>query len=89
MRVRKTVTGGVLLKKGVHKNVANFTGRQLCWSLFLIKLQALRSATLLKRDSNRGIFLRNLRNIIKGCVRYIFSPFALEIINQILTFLDI
>ena len=33
------------------KNFANFTGNHLCRRLFLIKLQALRSATLLKRDS--------------------------------------
>ena len=34
-------------------------GKHLCWSLFLIKLQALglRPATLLKRDSNTGVFL--------------------------------
>ena len=28
----------MLFKIGVLKNFANFTGRQLCWSLFLIKL---------------------------------------------------
>ena len=27
-------------KKGVLKSFANFTGKHLCWSLFLIKLQA-------------------------------------------------
>ena len=27
-------------KIGVFKNFANFTGKHLCWSLFLIKLQA-------------------------------------------------
>ena len=32
---------------------ANFTGKHLCWSLFLIKLHTLRSATLLKRDSKK------------------------------------
>ena len=30
----------VFCKKGVLKNFANFTGKHLCWSLFLIKLQA-------------------------------------------------
>ena len=35
-------------KISVPKNFANFTGKQLCWSLFLIKLQAW---TLLKRTS--------------------------------------
>ena len=28
------------VKKGVLKKFANFTGKHLCWSLFLIKLQA-------------------------------------------------
>ena len=30
----------VFCKKGVLKNFAIFTGKHLCWSLFLIKLQA-------------------------------------------------
>ena len=33
-----------------------------CWSLFLIKLQAWRPATLLKRDSSTGFLLLILRN---------------------------
>ena len=33
--------------------------KYMCWSLFLRKLQALRPANLLKRDSNRVIFLWN------------------------------
>ena len=41
-------------KKGVFKNFANFTGKHLCWSLFLEKLQVFRSAILLERDSNTG-----------------------------------
>ena len=51
------------VKKGVLKNFANFTGKCLRLSLFLIKLQALRLATLLKRDSNTGVFLWNLQNV--------------------------
>ena len=35
----------------------------MCWSLFLIMLQASRPATLLRRDSNTGVFLSNLRNV--------------------------
>ena len=27
------------MKKAAFKNFANFTGKYLCWSLFLIKLQ--------------------------------------------------
>ena len=33
---------------GILKNFANFIGKHLCWSFFLMKLQALRPATLLK-----------------------------------------
>ena len=53
----------VLYKKAVFKDFARFAGKQLCWSLFLIELQALSSATLLKRDSNTGVFLRILQNL--------------------------
>ena len=45
----------------ILKNFANSTGKHLCWSFFLIKLQALRPATLPKTDSNTGVFLLNLR----------------------------
>ena len=41
------------VKKGVFKNFAIFTGKHLSWSLFLIKLQGLRPAILLKRDSTQ------------------------------------
>ena len=33
-----------------------FTGKHLCWSLFWIKLQVFRPATLFKRDSNTDAF---------------------------------
>ena len=46
----------VFYKKAVFKNFAVFTGKYLCWGLFLIKLPAFRSATLLERDSNTGVF---------------------------------
>ena len=39
----------------VLKNFANFTGKHLCWSLFVITLQAFKPATLLKRDSNTAV----------------------------------
>ena len=44
----------VLKKKGVFKNFANFTEKYP--SLFLIKLQGWLPASLLKRDSNTGVF---------------------------------
>ena len=46
------------VKKGVLKGFAHFTGKHLRWSLFLIKRQDFWLATLLKRDSNTGFFLR-------------------------------
>ena len=44
-------------KKSALENLKSFTGKRLCWSLFLINLQVFRLATLLKRDSNTGIYL--------------------------------
>ena len=37
----------------------------MCRSPFLIKLQAFRTATLFKSDSNTGFFLWNLRNFLE------------------------
>ena len=50
------------VKKGVLRNFANFIGKHLCRSLFLIGLQAFRPAALSKRDSNTDVFLWNLQN---------------------------
>ena len=36
----------VFFKVGLLKNFANFTAKHLCWSLFLIKLQAFRFLNL-------------------------------------------
>ena len=38
----------IFFKIGVLKNFANFTGKHMCWSLFLKKFK--------KTDSNKGIF---------------------------------
>ena len=43
------------INKAVLKNFAILIERHPCWSLFLIKLQAFRSATLIKRDSNTNV----------------------------------
>ena len=37
------------IKKAALKNFAVFTGKQLYWSFFLIKLQSIKAATLLKK----------------------------------------
>ena len=49
---QKDTEAANFFKTGVLKSFANFTGKHLCWSLFLIKVAGLRSVTLLKRDSN-------------------------------------
>ena len=46
----------------VFKNFAIFTGKHMCWSLFVMKLLAYKPANLLKRDSNTSIFLLILPN---------------------------
>ena len=52
----------VFYKKAALEDFEILTGKYLCWSLFLIKLQAFRLATLLKRDSDTGVFLWILQN---------------------------
>ena len=54
----------LLCKKCVFRTFVNFTGKQLCWSPFLIDLQMqnFRSAALLKRDSSADVSLWNLQN---------------------------
>ena len=52
-------------KIGVLKNVAKFTGKRLCWSHFLIKLQTFRPAAFLKSDPSTSIFLRILQHFWK------------------------
>ena len=50
------------MKKSLLKNFSAFKGKRLRWSLFLIGLQALRPAALLKRGSKTGVFWGNLQN---------------------------
>ena len=45
------------VKKDALKNFVIFTGKHLCWSLLLIKLEDYRPKTLLKRNPNTGAFL--------------------------------
>ena len=50
----KSSRSQMICKIGVLKNSTKLAGQKLCWSHFLIKLQALRSATLSKRNSWRS-----------------------------------
>ena len=51
---------------GVLKNFANLSEKHLRWNLFLIKRQDFWLVTLLKRDSNTGVFLREHPEIFKN-----------------------
>ena len=57
----------VLYKKAAVKNFAilanTIAGKNICWSLALIKFQPWMSAILLKRDSNASFFLWILQNV--------------------------
>ena len=53
----------IVIKISVDKNFAIFTGKHLCWSPFLRRLQVLKRASLLKGDSDKGVFLWILRNV--------------------------
>ena len=74
----------VISKKYVLKIFVNFTGRHLFWSLFLVKLQVWRPATLLKSGSNTGVFLWNLRNFWehlfwRTSARLLYKSFTISI----------
>ena len=46
----------MFFKIGVLRNFPKFTGKHVCWNLFLIKLLTLEPATLFKRDFNTDVF---------------------------------
>ena len=48
----------MLNKIGVLRNCGKHTGKDLCWSLFLMKLHAPSVQLYQKRDSNTGILLQ-------------------------------
>ena len=68
----------VAYEKAVLQNVANFTGKHICWSLSLIKSQAFSPATLLKKTPiqmisckicktfNKNYFEEHLRTTASG-----------------------
>ena len=70
--------GRCFMEKVVLKNFAIFTGKHLCWSLFLVTLQAWRTATLLKRESNKPI----LKNIWERLILLVFLIMEIFIVLQ-------
>ena len=65
----------MFFKIGVLKNFANFTGKQLSWSLSSIKLKVLKPVTLLKIDSNTCVS-SEIYEIFKNIVFYRTHPMA-------------
>ena len=63
----------IFCKIVVLKNLAQFTGNDLCWSYILIKMQVTRPETSLKADSSTGIFLRIL-HIFSKIIMYSTPP---------------
>ena len=54
----------MFFKIGVLKNVARFTGKHQCWSLFFIKLHALRACNVMKKRFRYRCFLVKLAKIL-------------------------
>ena len=81
------------VKKCALKNFAKFTGNHLCWSLFIIKLQAWGPATFFKRDSDTGVLRWNLqrfwehlfwRAFVNPCVLlYLHRWFSLQRLKKL------
>ena len=81
----------------VLKKFAMFTRKHLCWSLFLINMQAWRPATLLKRDSNtvfsweifkifKNIFFYRTRSVAaSGNISWTLSLFHLRTMNGVIS----
>ena len=60
------------------KDFAMFTEKHLCWSLFLINVQAWRSVTLLRRDSRKfAKFLRT--SIFTERIRWLLLEISYEL----------
>ena len=54
----------MLVKIVVLKNFASFIGKQLCWSLFLIKMQV-QVCKFIKKDTNTFVFMWNVENFLR------------------------
>ena len=62
----------VFYKKGVFKNFAKFTAKQLCRSFFFDKISGIKPPTLLKRRLRRGCFSMNFARFLS--TSFVWSP---------------
>ena len=76
--IPEAATRAVLQEKLFLKNLSIFTGKQLCWSLFLIELQASRPAILLKETPTQQHKCFNV-NIVK----FLKTPILKKIFKQL------
>ena len=74
LRVKEQPFAHVLQNRGVGKNLAMFTGKQLCWNLFSIKLQVLRHEILLKIYCKEGGFSENITKLLRTGFFHRASP---------------
>ena len=74
----EAVLGRCSSKKDVLKNFANFTGKYLCWSLFLARFLR----TLLKRRSNTSVSCE-ICEIFKKTIFYGKPPVAASAFNVV------
>ena len=58
----------VFYKKSVFKNFAIFTGKNLCWSLFLIKLQAFSPSDFTKKRIQHRCFPVNNAKFLRKTI---------------------
>ena len=72
----------VLRETDVLKNIAKLTGKQLCWSLSLIKFQALQACNFIKKDFNTGAFLWILQKFWTPILKNICKRLRLQMIAK-------
>ena len=53
------------VKKGILKNLAKFSGKHLCWSLYFNKVAGLRPVTLLKKRLQHRCFPVNFAKFLR------------------------
>ena len=69
------------VKTAVLKIFAIFTGKHLCWSLFLIKLQEFRACSLIKKRLQNSWFPVNI-------AKYFRTPILNNIYERLLLIID-
>ena len=78
LKLSEAATGDVLHKKVILKNFANFMGKYLRWSLFLIKLQFWGSAALLNKTPTQVLSCEIRKTFKNNCFEDIFQRLLLK-----------